>query len=243
MKKNFKYYQILRDVGEIFEKNKIPIWLEDGTLLGAVRNGDILPGDEKDIDLGIFEPSIRKLKIKKKITKEFSKKGFTIIFFWDVINIIKGDIGVDLILLKRRDNNIFKFRERSDGSKLKEPFRWLHKFSSIEYYGDYFSIRKIFSLKINLIKIISFIPKNFRKFIYNFFSSLSVDNMKPIIYSLEIPKEYILKQNYLNYYGLEFRIPYDVENYLKLNYGDWKTPIQRGEKWDWRDHGDWKKLK
>jgi len=37
---------------DLLQKNKIPFWLEAGTLLGIVRDGDLIPWD-KDADLGI----------------------------------------------------------------------------------------------------------------------------------------------------------------------------------------------
>jgi phosphorylcholine metabolism protein LicD/ubiquinone/menaquinone biosynthesis C-methylase UbiE len=47
-------YQIIKDFHEILTENKVPYWISDGTLLGAVRNKEIIPWDD-DLDVGIHE--------------------------------------------------------------------------------------------------------------------------------------------------------------------------------------------
>lgn len=55
---------------ELLEKNKITFWIDCGTLLGAVRNGKIIPWDN-DCDLGIYvEDAERLAKLQLKIQKD-----------------------------------------------------------------------------------------------------------------------------------------------------------------------------
>lgn len=37
----------------------------------------------------------------------------------------------------------------------------------------------------------------------------------------------------INFFGEEYNIPGNIEEYLVANYGDWKTPIHRKD-WDWK---------
>lgn len=46
-------YRNLADLHEVAEAMQLPFYLMDGTLLGIVRDGDLCPGDEDDIDIGI----------------------------------------------------------------------------------------------------------------------------------------------------------------------------------------------
>lgn len=46
-------YQMMKDVHEVFVKHGVAYWVSGGTLLGAVRNGGIIPWDD-DLDLGIY---------------------------------------------------------------------------------------------------------------------------------------------------------------------------------------------
>jgi len=48
-----------RHVFAILEQHKVRYWLEGGSLLGAARNGDIIPWDY-DVDIGIYQEDIKK---------------------------------------------------------------------------------------------------------------------------------------------------------------------------------------
>ena len=52
--------QLIRIV-ELLNKHKIHYWLEGGTLLGMIRDGDVMSYDD-DIDISIWTEDIDKLK-------------------------------------------------------------------------------------------------------------------------------------------------------------------------------------
>jgi lipopolysaccharide cholinephosphotransferase len=54
-------YFMLENLKEICEKNKIPYWIQAGTLLGAYRHQGWIPWDD-DLDVGMLEVDLRKLK-------------------------------------------------------------------------------------------------------------------------------------------------------------------------------------
>lgn len=54
-------YQMLKDVHDLFTKNKIEYWANGGTLLGAVRHKGIIPWDD-DTDIAILEKDLPKIK-------------------------------------------------------------------------------------------------------------------------------------------------------------------------------------
>lgn len=51
-----------RHVIRVLEAYKIRYWLEGGSLLGALRNGDIIPWDS-DVDIGVYQEDLKKLFI------------------------------------------------------------------------------------------------------------------------------------------------------------------------------------
>jgi phosphorylcholine metabolism protein LicD len=57
-----KALKILFDITEFLEKNNIPYHLEGGTLLGIVRDNDLLPWDH-DVDLSISVEDLLKYLI------------------------------------------------------------------------------------------------------------------------------------------------------------------------------------
>jgi hypothetical protein len=66
--------KILNFAHSLLTVNHIDHWLNFGTLLGAVREGDLIPWDE-DIDVGIWEDDVPRVL---KLTKIFMSGGFKV---------------------------------------------------------------------------------------------------------------------------------------------------------------------
>jgi len=62
------------EVMQLFINNNIKCWLDGGSLLGAVRNGDIPPGDD-DVDIGVFTSDLNKI-YKLTLPKDIYIEGF-----------------------------------------------------------------------------------------------------------------------------------------------------------------------
>ena len=60
-------YQILFDIHTICERHNLKYWLVEGSLLGSVRHGGIIPWDN-DIDIGMFESDY---KVLEKVITEY----------------------------------------------------------------------------------------------------------------------------------------------------------------------------
>ena len=65
-------HNLFREVHKTFEGLKVPYWLDQGTLLGIIREGELLKSDH-DIDLGLFIEDYR--KHKKEIIRRLQKRG------------------------------------------------------------------------------------------------------------------------------------------------------------------------
>ncbi|RWS15345.1 26S proteasome non-ATPase regulatory subunit 2-like protein, partial [Dinothrombium tinctorium] len=61
-----------RHVFDILEKSQVRYWLEGGSLLGASRNGDIIPWDY-DVDIGIYKEDIEKCSLLREAMKHHVK--------------------------------------------------------------------------------------------------------------------------------------------------------------------------
>ena len=72
-----KIRETARHVFKTLRESGVRYWLEGGSLLGAVRNGDIIPWDY-DVDIGIYQLDIVKCNLLSKIeqTSVIDNKGF-----------------------------------------------------------------------------------------------------------------------------------------------------------------------
>ena len=64
-------FKNLCDVKEIFEKLNIKYWIDCGLVLGLYREGDMIAGDEDDVDFCVWKEDAHKLE---KALPEFAKK-------------------------------------------------------------------------------------------------------------------------------------------------------------------------
>ena len=159
--------KMILNVIDILEKNNIPYWLDEGTLLGIVRDGDLLPWDH-DADFGIpGEYAQNIIDIRYKFYPKFFVKINKTKSLW-----MPGNI-------------------RS--IKLKTPFERLVR---INFHIDLF-----FKYKID--------------------NSCHWIIMTALKHS---DSKFFDKLDTISWEGRKVKIPSHVEEYLELNYGDWRTP-------------------
>jgi phosphorylcholine metabolism protein LicD len=236
--------QCLSDMKDVFDDNDIKFWLEAGTLLGAIREGGFIPWDG-DIDLGIFEESIRDRSIRKKLSEELSKKGFIVQYFWNVMNIDRDNININIQLIYNKGDKAVGKRMKCNNSIVRFLIR-THRLAAIEYYGDFYynpKENKRHLFKMNLYKMLNMLPKPLKRSIY-FAPQLILSPFQKITsYHIEVPKTIYLKSETINFYNLRLNIPQSPKKYLRMKYGDeWAEPPKKWHPKEWYMYGDWHKI-
>ena len=200
--------KVLREVKSILDERGVRYWLDQGTLLGAVRAKKFIPWDD-DIDIGTMYNEVE--KIKQQISP-FRKKGFEISSLSNfAIEIKKDSIVVDIYLFRIESDKAWRYEY---GSKSK-IFSVLRRIGFLSYYKE--SV-KIESFKRKMIYL--FIPKFIGKFIIKIWGFYGCKYMPWVV-----PKHYYEHLDKITFYDMEFNIPSLVKEYLSYKYGNsWLKP-------------------
>ena len=140
--------KLLKEVKSILDKENLTYWLEDGTLLGAIREKRMIPWDT-DVDLGSLKHYFPE-KVRLNLTKILERKGFTVHSFPEKIDFIQGDQDVSIHLYDgnpKKDE--FALEKRIESYKLLGQFFFkVYRLMSVSYYGS-FNLRKSKNTRVN----------------------------------------------------------------------------------------------
>ena len=213
---------VLRELRDIFNKHNVRFWLDCGTLLGAVRDGRFIPGDN-NINLSILYCDHDTIQAFNGALTELKKTYKW--FFWELgmaPSLIKGSVETELHLV-HFNGGFFHYHSLV-------PYRSLGRFLNFLLhtldlcnpelragYGSSLTLTSIF------VSVFSFIPKKIRsslwKLVFCLYKRLDI-----IYVESTLPKQYFEQFETVTFYGMAFLIPANVDRYLTFRYGDWKNP-------------------
>jgi len=214
-----EWIESLCEVKTILDRGSIKYWLDQGTLLGVVRDGKFISWDT-DIDIGIFYSEARKII---KLVSKLEKKGFKVIIRDHYIHLYKNSVILDLCFYRFKKNKAWilhrvVFIKGFFGKLLKH----------IYLKTDRLLYKNLYTEKDISTKFIFFITPSFalpaiRKFI---FKILKLFRTK--YYFFSFPGYYVKNFKKINFYNMNFNIPFYYEDYLELFYGkNWQIPDSR----------------
>jgi phosphorylcholine metabolism protein LicD len=213
----------LREIKDILDKNGVGFWLDSGTLLGAVRDGKIIEWDI-DIDLGAWYNNVTQLI---SIFPEFKKRGFSVFLNrkLGIMTILRGGVDNMVAVGLYRQGSGCAWNIWIVGKKKVEKvlYRCVNM-ANIRVYAKNPLKNKYF---------LSVLPLTLKQLIAN--TAWSQLNRLGCNFLMAVPKRFFEKLGCLEFYGMKFNVPSDVEDYLAYRYGDWRVPVR-----DWvccRDDG------
>lgn len=225
----------LQQVKRVLDEQGIEFWLDQGTLLGAAREGKIIPWDG-DIDLGTWRENATKVvsAFRKLCDKGFWRE------FWVGDDLYMGIITEDgfkvEIALYRLSKGVATARwfvpKRTMIGYILSYLLWiLSARSYVELNPKKIKIPLPF-ITLILFKIASVLPISWR----NKLAKIVEVIYKKIGYvyrgyvQLAVPSHYFMSLSTISFYGMEFKIPAETEEYLAYKYGeDWRVPKRN---WD-----------
>jgi len=193
--------KMLADVKKVLDKNNIEFFPIYGTLLGFVRDKQIIPWDV-DIDLGAWHHDYKKVLA---LRKDFNKLGY--------------DMGDSGLLGDYCHLSIFYKKEGPYAFHAGISF-WVKdndKAVNLKFYDNNLFFRKFGRFKGS-------------KF-YNFFAPIYRSFVLYINKQEVLPYSWFEEMKTVNVHDMDFKIPSESEEYISRMYGEnWKTPEKKWSK-------------
>lgn len=210
-----KIDQNFKEVINILNLNNINYWLCHGTLLGIIRDNDLIPWDH-DIDIAVWYDK----KLKKKFVNLMESKNFKLkekyLVEDDLITFTKyGGREVDINFYEKK---IFKNKEFA-------YIKWFVPKNIIMKTIEAISMANNYSGKFKFfVKKLSFLESIFEKI--KIFLIKKNYFHKPIGYTQ--PLELLNNFKEIKYKNIVVCVPLKSEEYLRYVYGpNWKKPIKK----------------
>jgi len=218
-------------ITDLFDAHDIPYWIDCGTLLGLMREGDLLrKGRERpdyDIDIsmwGRYEPRFRSiLPLVRKAG--YAVRGYSC------------------------DKMIFKYAllpSRIDFSL--RSLAWIDV-SIYRKHGDYAWCPDYYPVKPDKQGLIRYLPRSIRDTLSSILAGWSIPQVRLMrrwvtvdVCAWPLRLFYNVGTNWIPYFYVDrierlrdsgILLPQDWQNYLEFRYGDWKTPVE-----EWRFEED-----
>lgn len=216
-----KEKEILNPVLRILKKLDVKWWLDQGTLLGVIRDGDLLPWDH-DIDISVWHDEFHH-KMDSFLELCLDEGLRVKINPWSVKLVLDdrscGYRPVDIeFYSKDSDRAIKVMRSNQSGSFLDLCkaifFHYLGRLDELDFLSPSGRLKRLVAGGICLL-----LPKPIRSRISNW------AYIRQQTVSLSVESIYFDNLFVLNLAGFNFNVPSNSEGLLEKKYGpDWKTP-------------------
>ena len=211
----------LKEVKKALDKHNVEFWLDCGVLLGAIREQKFIPWDT-DIDLGAWEKDIDKII---SACQELQTRGFRITLGRRSLGMEKVNSPVRIGILFYRLVNGKAVKEWGEYKANRFFQRFLNIYFWLLLSPHYRGInpRTILGsknfIRLSLVNIGYLIPNFIKKW------AAKIESKRGQRYMSIIPEHHFINLSTIRFYGLEFRIPSRVKDYLAYRYGkNWRIP-------------------
>ena len=216
----------LHDVHEIFDRHALTVWLDCGTLLGAVRDGALIPWDN-DIDLGMWIVSLEATE-QQNLWHDLNAREFNVYLLADKLIIERDSVPINISLFCKEGD-----RARRATYPLHTHF--LSKAVRVLWWISH-ARRQVSDVSLDW-------PRNFESAVkralvtgYERVPGKLADWIEPTTDSLcktagcveidwSVPLHYFDSFEQVTFLGDRWPVPRDTEEYLEFRFGPgWRVP-------------------
>jgi len=238
-----KAQKVLEEISDVFDEYGIKFWINFGALLGAIRDGAFISYDN-DIELNAWKHEVTEQQMRN-VSIELCRRGFNVYYstLTDYISICKDKIPVAFSMYTLEGDYAVRPHEPMEEPGIRTLIaRWPYNCSEILARNrvGIINAESILGLKriaiFSAVTISNILPSKIRRHLAVFFRRIST-KIKSGYGKTRIPAKFYLNLRDLEFYGANFKVPYNTEEYLEFVYGPgWKIPIR-----DWNFHDEDKK--
>jgi len=214
-----KSIETLGKIKKIFDKHHIEYWLDEGTLLGAVREKKFIEWDH-DIDLGAWAATIPKII---PLFDEIRKEGIETCFHEGKKHIKFLSEGYEIDINPYHLKNEKATRTWYKHNKLGQILDYLIWTMNLKNANIRVSDAPYFVTKI-IVSISKILPVWKKRMLSHILFTIFGKTGCTFV-PTEVPSYFFTDLSSLKFYNMMFKVPKKTEEYLEYKYGkDWKTP-------------------
>jgi phosphorylcholine metabolism protein LicD len=211
--------ETLRKIKKILDKNNINYWLDEGSLLGAVREKKLIEWDH-DIDLSIWYTDLEKIR---PLFNEINNTGVQAWFLEGQkhLNLVGKGYKIDINLYHLKDHQAMRIWYTHDNlGRILDYFIWTLNIKNAELINSKMPLL----ITKSLITLSNKLPNSMKmKINQNLLKIYKNKFCKHI--KMAVPSHFFTDLSTLEFYGMNFRVPKKTEEYLEYRYGkNWRIP-------------------
>jgi len=219
MKEEERAVETLRKVKKILDNHNINYWLDEGTLLGAVREKKLIEWDH-DIDLGVWSTTIPKIV---PLFDELRSAGIEVCFHEEKnhIKLLSKGYEADINPYHLKEGKATRtWYAHNKLGKLLDYLTWTLNLNNakIRISGAPFFVTKTVVGIGNILP--DWMNKKISQILFKIYEQIGCTFVRTAV-----PSYFFTDLSTLEFYGMDFKVPKKTEEYLEYRYGkDWKTP-------------------
>ena len=216
----------LHEIHEIFGRHSLVVWLDCGTLLGAVRDGKFIPWDN-DIDLGIWIDDLDAID-KKELWRNLNRCEFNIYLLADKLILERKGVPINISLY-------FKDGDRARRAIYPLDTHLLSTAARVLWWVSH-ARRQTSDVLLRWPRSIGSFTKRLLVTGYEILPGPFTERIQPMICSLcktagcvdidwNVPLHYFTTFEQMDFFGDQWSVPMDYKKYLEFRFGlDWRVP-------------------